>query len=453
MSQSPTRARFQVAPLSASALRRYAWMRWVTLAAASAITVLSAIHLAASLPAIGGLILVVCLYIGLVQYQYRRGRATAARQSLPPWLYLILSDLLIFGMMLLPGRATYGTSLWYCVMFFVVMGESRHLQSIRSVVALIVASMACTYAAMLLSLPAGDWLSAGLGFVPLCGGLIATALGGRIERDREAEHAARLALLEELARSRDELEEANARLLAFAGTVEQLAVANERNRVARDLHDILGYTLATVVVKAEAAKRLLQSDAARVSGELDRIQEVARSGLAEVRRSIAGLRDAAPGQSVWHEATTRFIEDLAREQGLVITAAIAPLPEGHDPRLEITLFRVIQEALTNVVRHAQAHHAWVRLQTTDQGLELTIEDDGMGMGPSTSAPGGFGLRGMRERVELLDGRLSVASRRGEGTRITALLPVTACTGTVVGASAPVPDDVPVTPLLEGSERR
>ena len=163
----------------------------------------------------------------------------------------------------------------------------------------------------------------------------------RIERDREAEHAARLSLLEELARSKAELEEANARLTAFAGTVEQLAVANERNRVARDLHDILGYTLATVVVKAEAARRLLQTDTGRVSDELDRIQEVARSGLAEVRRSIAGLRDAAPGQSVWHEATARFIEDLAREQGLAITSTIEPLPAGHDARLEIALFRVI----------------------------------------------------------------------------------------------------------------
>jgi two-component system sensor histidine kinase DegS len=126
---------------------------------------------------------------------------------------------------------------------------------------------------------------------------------------------------------------------------------------------------------------------------------------------------------------------------------------GHDPRLEIALFRVIQEALTNVVRHAQAQHAWVRLQMTDQGLELTIEDDGIGIALGTPASGGFGLRGMRERIELLGGRLSVASSRGEGTRIAALLPVAACTGAVQGASGPVAAEPRVAPLLEGSERR
>jgi glucose-6-phosphate-specific signal transduction histidine kinase len=90
---------------------------------------------------------------------------------------------------------------------------------------------------------------------------------------------------------------------------------------------------------------------------------------------------------------------------------------------------------------------------TDQGLELTIEDDGIGIALGTPASGGFGLRGMRERIELLGGRLSVASSRGEGTRIAALLPVAACTGAVQGASGPVAAEPRVAPLLEGSERR
>jgi signal transduction histidine kinase len=431
-------------------------MRWVTFAAVTAVTVLSFHRTAASLPVVGGLILAVCLYVGLVQYHYRARSSCAALLALPSWLYLILSNLLIFGMMLIPGRATDGASLWYCIMFFVVMGESRQLQTTKSVAVLIALSAVLTYAAMLLSLPYRDWLQVGLSFLPLCGGLIAAATGARIEREREAEHAARLSLLEELARSKAELEEANARLTAFAGTVEQLAVANERNRVARDLHDILGYTLATVVVKAEAAKRLLRSDAGRATGELDRIQEVARNGLAEVRRSIAGLRDAALGQSVWHEATAHFIDDLGREQGLVISSTIAPLPQGHDTRLEIALFRVIQEALTNVVRHAQARQAWVRLQVTSEGIELTIKDDGIGIGSSALAAGGFGLRGMRERIELLGGRLSVASRHGEGTRIQALLPITACAG-VTGSDVPgnglhaAPPETDQ-PALQGRER-
>jgi two-component system sensor histidine kinase UhpB len=152
---------------------------------------------------------------------------------------------------------------------------------------------------------------------------------------------------------------------------------------------------------------------------------------------------------VWHEATARFIDDLAREQGLVITSTIAPLPDGHDARLEIALFRVIQEALTNVVRHAQARHAWVCLDVTGEGIELTIEDDGIGIGSGAMASAGFGLRGMRERIELLGGRLNVADRPGRGTRIQVLLPATGCAG---ASDSHVPGDGLPVPAMPGRER-
>jgi two-component system sensor histidine kinase DesK len=219
----------------------------------------------------------------------------------------------------------------------------------------------------------------------------------------------------------------NYQLQVYAGTVEQLAVANERNRLARDLHDILGYSLATVVVKAEAAKRLLASDPARAREELESVQEVARTGLTEVRRSVAGLRDAAAAAVVWHEVTARFVEDFARQNGLQVHTAIAPLPEEHDPALETCLFRVLQESLTNVARHAHAGHVSVTLAIEEARAHLRVEDDGVGAGPADAGSAGFGIRGMRERVEQLGGRLVFASKRAEGTQVTAIVPLSGAT--------------------------
>jgi signal transduction histidine kinase len=263
-------------------------------------------------------------------------------------------------------------------------------------------------------------------------------MGAWLQRTQELEHCARLTLLTELEQSKASLEEANYQLQVYAGTVEQLAVANERNRLARDLHDILGYTLATVVVKAEAAKRLIPTDPERARGELDRLQELSRDGLAEVRRSVAGLRDAAAAAGIWHEAIGQFVEGFAVETGLCITHEFAPLPQEHDPALEMCLFRVIQESLTNVSRHAHAAHVSVTLCVAEGSVVLTIEDDGVGAGPSGSVPAGYGLRGMRERVEHLGGRLVFSSKRGQGTRVLVTIPLAEG---VHPASAAVAQDV------------
>ena len=144
--------------------------------------------------------------------------------------------------------------------------------------------------AVAVAVPANDRLTTWLEMLPLLAGLAATAYGNHRQQQQEREHAARLAVLIELRAATSELEHANRRLTEQAVAVEALAIANERNRMARELHDVLGYTLATVVVKAEAARRLLPSDPGRVAEELGRIQEVARSGLSEVRRSVGALR-------------------------------------------------------------------------------------------------------------------------------------------------------------------
>lgn len=434
-------------PLSSCARSRYAWLRWSTLAGVLLVSIVTA-RIPPSWLGLVTLLALVVVYIGFVNYQYgaaidvegdtlRAGMpwyfflifwwkppsfALGSALRLPPLLYLVLCSLLIFAQMVIP-TALGEDSFWFCIMFYVVTGEaSRHLREVRASAGVLGLIVALIMLAIVIDTPQRQWLQIMLDLLPFCLGLVASTMGGRFQRRQEEEHAARLATLQELARSKAALEQANQQLQVYAGTVEELAVANERNRLARELHDILGYTLATVVVKAEAARRLLATDPTRASAELIRVQEIARGGLAEVRQSVSGLRDAARAPSVWHEVARAFVADFGRETQIQVECAIEPLPRGHDPELQVTLFRVIQESLTNVARHARASHVSVTLRAHGGDVTLAVQDDGIGMAPGEPAPG-FGVRGMRERVTLSGGQLVVSSRRGEGTRVLATLPL------------------------------
>ena len=411
-------------PLSQAAKRSYAFMRWLPLVAVTTGVALQ-VQRSALAPGVLFLALLIVAYIALVRRQHRCEAPQHTSASLrKQQIYLLLSALLFFGMMTAPSSATNAQSLWYCVMYFVIIGEGAyHLRSVLKMGALVGLCIALVMLAVLLDVPRQDWLVTNLQLLALYTGLIVSAIGGSIQGSKEVEHAERLILLEELARSKQKLEEANYQLQVYASAVEQLAVADERTRMARELHDILGYTLATVVVKAEAAKRLLANDAARVAVELDQLQEVARSGLADVRRSVRDLRHMAPSPGIWHEVAAHFVAEFAPANNLIVHCAIDPLPERHDPDLEVCLFRVIQEALTNVARHAQAAQVTVTLRVTVDHVALCIEDDGKGVGLNDAPASGFGLRGMRERVALHGGTLVFNSRRGEGTQVLVTLPL------------------------------
>jgi signal transduction histidine kinase len=430
--QRPQPETIDVAPLpfGSQMWRRHMLMRWVALGAITS-GVMLAVDRNHAWPYLPLLTLVIVAYSALAACQYG-ARRKAGGFLLEPWLYLTCSALLVFAMVLVAAPATHANSLWYNIMFFVILAEGRHMKTARSLTVLWLFCALLTSGSVLLTTPRHQWLQVSILFLTLDAGLAASATGAWLQRVQELEHNARLTLLTELEQSKTSLEEANYQLQVYAGTVEQLAVANERNRLARDLHDILGYTLATVVVKAEAAKRLIPTDPARAREELDRLQALSRDGLAEVRRSVAGLRDAAAAAGIWHEAMGKFVDGFAIETGLRIRHEFAPLPEQHSPALEMCLFRVIQESLTNVARHAHASLVTIALVVAEGNVSLTIEDDGVGTGPSASAAAGFGVRGMRERVEHLGGRLVFSSRRGEGTRVHVSVPLTSSQQPVAG---------------------
>ena len=213
----------------------------------------------------------------------------------------------------------------------------------------------------------------------------------------------------------------------------QLAAVAERERIARDLHDVLGHTLSVIVLKAELAKRLLEGGAApdqqsaaqqRAAQEIADVESTARTALAEVREAIGGYRSQGLTAELEH---ARHTLDAAG----VILAWEAP-PAGS-PALtateETVLSLSVREAVTNIVRHAQATRCTMRLATTPDGFySLLVEDNGR----HAIEQQGNGLRGMRERVAGLGGRFSIRSERG--TRLLIELPIASASPT----SAPLP---------------
>jgi two-component system sensor histidine kinase DesK len=181
----------------------------------------------------------------------------------------------------------------------------------------------------------------------------------------------------------------------------ELALVAERERVARDVHDVLGHSLTVVTVKAELAERLVDLDPERAKAELAEIQALSRQALAEIRETVGGLRQA------------RLDNELASARtalaGAGIEAHVPDDPAAVDPRHRTVLAWVLREATTNVVRHSDADACWVELDSD----RLTVRDDGRGLG---GRPEGNGIRGLRERVEAAGGRLSLETgREGHGT--------------------------------------
>jgi two-component system sensor histidine kinase DesK len=196
-----------------------------------------------------------------------------------------------------------------------------------------------------------------------------------------------------------------------------LAAVAERERIARDLHDVLGHTLSVVVLKAELAGRLIGRDNARAAAEIADVERTARTALAEVREAIGGYR--AKG--------LRAEVDMARMtlEAASVTLRCDTLPPTLKAREETALSLSVREAVTNIVRHAQATECTLRFTSAPDGFtKLEVEDNG----PRTIQREGNGLRGMRARVEELGGRFRIERASTNGTRLVIELPAIALAG-------------------------
>ncbi|WP_290058072.1 sensor histidine kinase [Amycolatopsis solani] len=215
-------------------------------------------------------------------------------------------------------------------------------------------------------------------------------------------------------RSRAGLAEAHAKLRDYATQAERLATAQERNRVARDIHDGLGHSLTVVQMQVKAARAVLPTDPGKADEVLAKAQEQAENALAEVRRSVKALREPRPAP------LPAALEALASEAGvparLTVSGAERPLPDEHRE----ALFRAAQEGLTNVRKHASAAKVDLRLDYAESSVRVSVRDDGVGT--DGAAGSGFGLLGLRERADHLGGKLDFTSAPGEGSALSMEVP-------------------------------
>ena len=222
--------------------------------------------------------------------------------------------------------------------------------------------------------------------------------------------------------------------------IRRLAASAERERIGRDLHDLLGHTLSLVALKSELAARLAARDVESAAREMREVERVARAALAEVRAAVSGLR--AP----------KLMAELAAARLLLETAGIhvdnrivaTNLPEALDAALAM----VLRESATNILRHAQATRVVIHLEQDAARVRLCIGDDGRG----AIAREGNGLAGMRERLTALGGTLTIDAPAGRGTRLRAELPLQRCAHPV---NAFIPDGAPhfIDVIPDGAQRR
>ncbi len=202
-----------------------------------------------------------------------------------------------------------------------------------------------------------------------------------------------------------EVQRANARLRMAQEEVERLAKTAERERIARDLHDLLGHTLSLITLKAELAGKLVERDPERAGREIREVERISREALREVRTAVAGYRSEG------------LQAELARARLALAAAGLRfeyfAQPVELGPEAETVLALALREAVTNVIRHAGAHTCRIALEQTAEETRLEVRDDGRG----GAAPEGIGLASMRERVEGLGGRLERRAETGTSLRI------------------------------------
>ncbi len=207
----------------------------------------------------------------------------------------------------------------------------------------------------------------------------------------------------------------------------RLATIEERNRLAREIHDTLAQGLAAITLQLEAADALAVSRPQRAQEAIRRALALARSNLEEARRSVMDLRAAALQDHTLTEALAALTQRVRDEIAVDVHYTYSPTDFPALPaRLEVGIYRIAQEALANAYKHADAQHIYLALIIDDDDLCLTVQDDGHGFNPdkaiSSMSEGHFGLAGMSERVKLLGGNICIQSEPGAGTRIDACVP-------------------------------
>ncbi|MBO8128026.1 MAG: sensor histidine kinase [Peptococcaceae bacterium] len=206
------------------------------------------------------------------------------------------------------------------------------------------------------------------------------------------------------------------------------AQEEERRRVAREIHDGPAQSMANIVMRADFCTKLIGVDPDKLREELEALQELVRTSLADVRNIIFDLRPMALDDLGLGPALKRFVERFQEQHNILVDFMYFGKDDRIDATIEVALFRIVQEALNNVQKHAKAKQVAVKVEVLPERVNVFIKDNGRGfdvdrvMGDKDGK--GYGLVGMKERVELLRGNLKIRSKPGQGTTIVIMVPLT-----------------------------
>ncbi|MEM7552868.1 MAG: sensor histidine kinase [Cyanobacteria bacterium P01_A01_bin.84] len=220
--------------------------------------------------------------------------------------------------------------------------------------------------------------------------------------------------------SRQELVSANKRLRQYALLIENQATLQERTRIAREMHDSVGHSLTAQSIQLENVAMFLRNNLEQASEHLQNARKLGKEALQNVRQSVATLRTHPLQGKKLDEAIAQLIEDICRNTGISIESEIYLYSSPTD-EIATAIYRVVQEAFTNISKHSGAEKVRLRLKESMTDILLQIADNGQGFDPMENTTG-FGLKGMRERVEALGGKFYLTSNPGKGCKIQIEIP-------------------------------
>ncbi|MBG7609861.1 MAG: sensor histidine kinase [Anaerolineae bacterium] len=335
-----------------------------------------------------------------------RGQVTQHSQ-IPPALYLAIQTIIIISLLALPPHHQF-----VIILFFILSVEAPMLQPVRGIYWWVFIFISITTIFFMFFAGA----EAAFYNLPIyAGGYIFFAVFAFSAAKAERARTESQALLQDL-------RSAHHKLQSYAAQAEDLAVAEERNRMAREMHDTLGHRLTVAIVQLEGAQRLVAEDPERTADMVATVREQMRSALGELRSTVATLRKPLAADFSLTSALKRLGNDFQNATEIDVQMIFAYNLPSFSDSYRMALYRAAQEALTNIQRHANADKVSIRLVLDEiEGVRLSVSDNGIGL-PENADNLGFGLLGIQERAELLGGQMRLETNPEGGAKIFLCLP-------------------------------
>ncbi|MFF2275346.1 sensor histidine kinase [Agromyces sp. NPDC058126] len=397
---------------------------WAAVAAAALlpITVAEVLRVAGPAGAVGAVWagVVLALFALLHLFVALRRRWPRAAIAVASALMLVLAVLSLPGM---PGLAVLqASSLVYLAFVYAAGASDDRVAGVAGLALGVVGAGIITGIVFLSDRPDDEAMGASTGAVLALAGSLAGGIGaawalGRYRRETLRKRAAQ------------ELALAQAAELRLQG--ELSAVAEERRRIARELHDVIAHSLAVMVAQAEASRLLVGRDDERARGAIEHVVSTGRAAMGDMRGLLGALAVSSPGEAATGLEPSPSLEGLpelverSQSPGRTADAVVVGEPAEVRPGVGLAAYRVVQESLTNTIRHAPPPtHSRVRIEWDAAALTVTVDDDGRDVAAARESAPGRGLRGMRDRVEQVGGGFEAGPRTdAPGWRVVARLPV------------------------------